>query len=192
MEEGTTYSENIVTEKKVSEAEAHLKKVADTCHWYALYTRPRSEKIVHGRLLEAGVESFLPLYKTIRKWSDRKKIIEVPLFASYIFVKVNSKQYFEALKVFGAVRYITFEHKAVPIPEYQINNIKILVGADVGFLISSAKLNTGDLVEVVHGVLSGLRGELVRIKKKDKVVVRIDKIDQNLIIDIPAVYLKKI
>ena len=160
--------------------------------WFALYTKPRAEKQVFARLTELGIEAFLPLYKTIRKWSDRKKIVELPLFPSYLFVKVNKYQYLQTLKVNGALKYITFEHKAEPIPEYQINNIRILIGATFDFEVSSEKLNKGDEVEVIHGVLSGLKGELVKLKKKDKVIVRIDKIEQNIIIDIPAAYLKKV
>ena len=190
--EGENIGSVVVRENETPAVVKHSAAAPDTFSWYALYTRPRAEKLVFSRLEEQEIESFLPLYKTIRKWSDRKKVIEVPLFSSYIFVKVNRRQSYEALKVHGAVRYIMFEHKAVPIPEYQINNIKILVGADIDFEISSEKLNTGDSVEVIHGVLAGLRGELVRIKKKDKVVVRVDRIDQNLIIDIPAAHLKKL
>src|SRR5512140_1670119 len=59
-------------------------------HWYALYTRPRAEKMVYSRLEEGGIEAFLPLYKTLRKWSDRKKLVEKPLFSSYVFVNVNN------------------------------------------------------------------------------------------------------
>ena len=161
-------------------------------HWYAVYTRPRAEKIVNSRLVELNIEVFLPLYKTLRKWSDRKKIIEKPLFSSYIFVNVNSKEQNKVLRVDGVVKYISFENKAVAIPEAQINNLKLLIGANVKIDMSSEKLEKGDNVEVVHGILSGLKGELVRIKNKNKVVVRIDRIDQNLIIDIPAVYLKKL
>ena len=161
-------------------------------HWYAVYTRPRAEKIVNSRLVELNIEVFLPLYKTLRKWSDRKKIIEKPLFSSYIFVNVNSKEQIKVLRVDGVVKYISFENKAVAIPEAQINNLKLLIGANVKIDMTSEKLEKGDNVEVVHGILSGLKGELVRIKNKNKVVVRIDRIDQNLIIDIPAVYLKKL
>ena len=148
--------------------------------------------MVFSRLDETGIEAFLPLYKTLRKWSDRKKIVEKPLFSSYVFVNVNSKEQNKVLRVDGVVKYICFESKPVAIPEAQINNLKLLVDANVKIDMTSEKLEKGDNVEVINGVLSGLRGELVRIKNKNKVVVRIDRIDQNLIIDIPAVYLKKL
>jgi len=59
--------------------------------WYALYTRPRAEKLVFQRLIEEGIETFLPLQKTYRMWSDRKKLIEKPLLSSYVFVMTNKK-----------------------------------------------------------------------------------------------------
>lgn len=160
--------------------------------WYAVYTRPRAEKIVHNRLIELGIESFLPLYKTLRQWSDRKKVVEKPLFPSYLFVRVNWKKYHEVCQVEGVVKFISFEGKAVPIPERQISNLKILVTGNVSIEISGEKLAKGDTVEVTNGVLAGLTGELIRIKRKNKVVVRIDRIDQNLILDIPVAFLRKL
>ena len=62
-------------------------------HWYALYVRSRSEKIVNLRISEKGIETYLPLQKTLRQWHDRKKLVELPLFNSYIFVHANSKQF---------------------------------------------------------------------------------------------------
>jgi transcriptional antiterminator RfaH len=143
-------------------------------------------------LEESHIEVFLPLYKTIRKWSDRKKLVEKPLFSSYVFVKVNTRQYYSALKVEGVVKYVCFENKAVPIPERQIDNLKLLINSNARIEVTTEKFEKGDAVEVVHGVLTGLTGELIRIKKKNKVVVRIDRIDQNLILDIPAAYIKKL
>lgn len=165
--------------------------INNTIQWYAIYTRPRAEKTVFSRLNESGIETYLPLYKTLRRWSDRKKLVEKPLFSSYIFVKVNTRQYYEALKVDGVVKYISFEGKAVPIPEKQINNLKLLTGSNVDMEISSENLGKGDEVEVILGVLTGLTGELIQLKKKNKVIVRIDRIDQNIVLDIPAAYLKK-
>jgi transcription antitermination factor NusG len=161
-------------------------------YWYALYTRPRAEKQVHLRIMEMDIETFLPLYKTIRMWSDRKKIVEKPLFSSYVFVKANHSQYHKVLKVAGAVKFISFEGKAVAIPEKQILNLKILIDSDFQIEVTGDRFEKGDNIEVTHGALVGLTGELIRIKRKNKVVVRIDRIDQNLIVDIPAAYIRKL
>ncbi|MBA4322955.1 MAG: antitermination protein NusG, partial [Odoribacter sp.] len=74
--------------------------------WYALYTRPRAEKQVYQRLTDAGVETFLPLQKTFRQWSDRKKMVEKPLLSSYIFVKTKSKKFPVVYKTPGVVKFV--------------------------------------------------------------------------------------
>ena len=74
---------------------------ADTdISWYAVYTRPRAEKLVFQRIQETGIEVFLPMQKTIRQWSDRKKVIEKPLLSSYIFVKTKPKLFPLVFRIF--------------------------------------------------------------------------------------------
>ena len=92
--------------------------------WYAIYTKPRWEKKVAERLDEKGIEHFLPLIKTLKIWSDRKKWIQEPLFRSYIFVHVNPSEYLPALQTPGALRYITIESRPVAIPPIQIDAIR--------------------------------------------------------------------
>ena len=81
--------------------------------WYAIYTRPRAEKLVNQRLLEEGVETFLPMQKTYRKWSDRKKLIEKPLLPSYLFVKTKVKNFHHVYRIQGIVKFVSFEGKPV-------------------------------------------------------------------------------
>jgi transcription antitermination factor NusG len=75
-------------------------------HWYVIYTRPRWEKKVYGLLLEKGVESYCPLNKVQKKWSDRLKWVEEPLFKSYVFVKVNGEEMPKVRLVDGVVNYV--------------------------------------------------------------------------------------
>jgi transcriptional antiterminator RfaH len=160
--------------------------------WYAVYTRPRAEKIVYQRLVEEGVETFLPLQKTYRMWSDRRKMIEKPLLSSYIFVRIPRKDFPVVFKTNGVVKFITFEGQPASIPEKQIDNLKLLINSEAEIEISSEKFSPGDNVEVITGALSGLTGELIRVGGRKRVLVRIDRLDQNLILKIPAVFLKKI
>ncbi|MDD3011758.1 MAG: transcription termination/antitermination NusG family protein, partial [Bacteroidales bacterium] len=74
---------------------------------------------------DKNIEAFLPLRKTLKQWSDRKKWVEEPLFSCYIFVNVNPQEYYQAINTDGAVRYITFEGKPALVPEQQINAVKI-------------------------------------------------------------------
>ena len=85
------------------------KKIELPQKWYAIYTRPRAEKQVCQRLVEQGIEAYLPIRKTMRQWSDRKKMVEVPLFTSYVFVHIDRRFYDDVVRTHGVVKYITFE-----------------------------------------------------------------------------------
>jgi transcriptional antiterminator RfaH len=159
--------------------------------WYAVYTNPRAEKQVRDRLLEADVEVFLPLQKTYRIWSDRKKLVEKPLLSSYVFVKVIPVSYIKVYQTPGVVRFVTFEGQPASIPQNQIDNLRLLINSDAEIEISTEKFEKGDNVEVTRGSLVGLTGELVKIGPHSRVVVRVDRLDQNLIVNIPLTFLRK-
>jgi transcription antitermination factor NusG len=169
-----------------------IKNVSSEEKWYALYTRPRAEKLVFQRLVEEDIETFLPLQKTYRMWSDRKKLVEKPLLSSYIFVKTNSRNFPRVYKTNGVVKFISFEGQPVSIPQNQIDNLRLLINSDAEIEVTSEKFAPGDNVEVVNGSLIGLTGELIKIGSKNRVVVRIDRLDQNLILKIPKGFLKKV
>jgi transcriptional antiterminator RfaH len=179
--------ENILTKelKSINTGNAETK-------WYAIYTRPRAEKLVYQRLVEEHIETFLPLQKTYRMWSDRKKLIEKPLLSSYIFVKTNKKAFLKVYKVSGVVKFVSFEGQPVSIPQRQIDNLRLLINSDAEIEVTTEKLSQGDNVVVTNGALIGLTGELIRIGSKNRVVVRIDRLDQNLILKIPKAFLKKV
>ena len=160
--------------------------------WYALYTRPRAEKLVFQRLVEEEIETFLPLQKTYRIWSDRKKLIEKPLLPSYIFVKTTTKNFPKVYRTNGVVKFVSFEGLPVSIPQNQIDNLRLLINSDSEIEVTSEKFATGDNVEVISGSLVGLTGELIKIGSKNRVVVRIDRLDQNLILKIPKGFLRKV
>ena len=161
-------------------------------HWYAVYTFSRAEKRVNDRLEETGIETFLPMQKTLRQWSDRKKMVEKPLISSYIFVKVVPKEFLTVKKTEGVVKIISLENKPVVIPEDQMKNLRILCNSDADVLVSDKAYLTGDLVEVIYGSLTGLRGELIRVGRKHKVIIRILEPGMNLTVDIKTVAIRKL
>ena len=158
--------------------------------WYAIYTKPRWEKKVAERLEEKRIEHYLPLLKTLKLWSDRKKWVQEPLFKSYIFVHVSDKEYLPAIQTAGAVKYIIFERKPVSIPSIQIEAIKTFIASGDDLIIDSPELKIGDRVQVARGPLKGLEGTLVEFHQKHRVRVVIDGIQQSLHIRIPAGQLK--
>jgi transcription antitermination factor NusG len=156
--------------------------------WYAIYTHSRAEKRVSDRLTENGIETFLPLQKTLR----RKKLVEKPLISSYVFVKVVPKEFFTVRKTDGVVKFIMLQGKPVVIPEIQIVNLRILCGSDADVTVSSDVYAKGDTVEVIYGSLTGLRGELIRVGRKHKVVIRIIQPVMNLTVDIKTTSIRKL
>lgn len=159
--------------------------------WYAAYTKPRNEKKVYDRLVEKGIETFLPLQKKLKQWSDRKKWVEEPLFRSYIFVHIDIKEYYNVLNTPGVVRYITFGGKASPIPEKQIDQVKQLLVQDLEIETLDETLEPGTLVEIKFGGLMGIEGELVQHCGKNKVIVRIEHVSHSLLVTLPKDYVAK-
>ena len=160
--------------------------------WYAVYTNSRAEKRVSDRISDLGIETFLPLQKTLRQWTDRKKVIEKPLISSYVFVKIIPREYFTVRKIDGVVKFIMIQGKPVPIPETQINNLRILCGSDAEVEVSADVYEKGDMVEVTVGSLTGLRGELIRVGRRHKVVIRIIQPGMNLTVDIKTNAIRKL
>ena len=152
--------------------------------WYEVYTRSRFEKQVLKGLQDQDIEAYLPLIKTVRQWSDRKKTVEVPLFSSYVFVHIDRRFYDQVLQTMGAVKYITFEGKAATIPSEQIDLLKVIVNSDEKVETTWDTRRKGDRVIVTAGSLKGLKGELITDGDRKKVLVRIDSIDQNLTIEV--------
>ena len=180
-----------VNEAEAVEETLSVPKKAIEEKWYAIYTKPRAEKLVNRRLLEEGVETFLPLQKTYRIWSDRKKLVEKPLLPSYLFVKTKAKHFHHIFRIQGIVKFVSFEGRPVSIPKKQIDTLRLLVNSDADIEVTSENFSPGDNVEVISGSLIGLTGELIKIGKKNRVVIRIDRLDQNLILKIPMSFLKK-
>jgi transcription antitermination factor NusG len=160
--------------------------------WYAVYTNPRSEKLANTRLLEVGIEAFLPLQKTFRQWSDRKKLVEKPLLSSYVFVKVVPSEFPKVYRTAGVVKFISFEGQPVAIPQNQIDNLKLLINSDAEIEVTTDKFEQGDHVEVVAGSLVGLTGELIKRGGKKRVIVRVDSLDHNIIVTIPVSFLRRV
>ena len=93
-------------------------------NWYVVYTKPKWEKKVAERLNEIGVVAYCPLISKVRQWSDRKKIVEVPLFNSYIFVQVNEKERNAIFEITGAIRYLFWLGKPAIVKEDEISAIQ--------------------------------------------------------------------
>lgn len=152
-------------------------------NWYALSTRARHEKKVHNHLLQKGITSYLPLQTFQRRWSDRYKEVQEPLFSCYLFIKIALKDRLTVLQTDGAVRLVSFNGIPATIPENQINAIRTLL--ENKFQIEKVDyLTPGQKIEVVQGPLKGTTGVLAEVKNRHRLILRIDSIMQAISIDI--------
>lgn len=152
--------------------------------WYAVYTRSRYEKKLAENLREKGIEAYVPLKKVLRQWSDRRKLVAEPLIRSYCFVRPGARRYDEVLDTNGAVRFVWFSGKPAPIPNKQIDILKVITGADVEVDVLPGSLLKGSMVRITVGPLAGITGELVSVSGRHKVMIKIDHLEQVLTISI--------
>ncbi len=163
--------------------------------WHVLYVKSRHERKVDNLLKEAGVQSFLPLVKTVRTWSDRKKIIEMPLFPSYVFVKIeNAKDFHNAFSINGACTFIKCGNTYATIRESEIEKIKFLLDADdiEDIQNSTERLEKGEIAKIQYGAFTGMECEILKVNNNNKIVVRMDSINQNITATLPSHYLSKL
>lgn len=158
----------------------------DKLPWYALYLHSRAEKKVYARLVEQGFEAYLPLVTRMKKWSDRLKKVEEPLFKSYLFVRADEKTHFEILSIPGVTKFVSFERKAVTVPENQINAIKKYCDDYVqdDKEQDHIEFHEGQLVRITSGEMMGLIGRLAPINNKKRLIVYIESVGHYLPINI--------
>jgi len=155
--------------------------------WYLAYTKPKHEKKVFEKLMEKQINSYLPTVKKVRKWSDRKKIIEEPLFPSYVFIYLkDASHYFTSLEQEGVLFYVRFGKKIARVNDDIVNNIKLVASHGYQLETSTDRLYEGQRIIIQDGPLTGLSCEMVRYKGKEKILVRVNLLNQNILADIPA------
>jgi transcription antitermination factor NusG len=164
---------------------------ASESRWYAAYTKSRSEKKVLERLTENGFEAYLPIRRRRHQWSDRLKWVEEPLIRSYIFIRVDEKEYYDAINTPGLVCYVTFEGKAAPIPDWQIDILKMLLKEGAEMEVSNERFAPGQKIIVVTGTLVGMQGEMVEYRGKKKVLVRLGTTGTNILVTVDLGMIEK-
>ena len=128
--------------------------------WYVLYTKPRNEKKVAQRLSEAGYTVYCPLQKVSRKWSDRTKVEEEPLFRSYIFIQIEDARRDEVFSFPGTVRYLFWLRRPAQVRQTEINTIQKWLGEYDHELLSIEDFQLGQKVKITSGQLMNEEGVL--------------------------------
>lgn len=151
--------------------------------WFAVRTRPRHGKMVTKQLETSGMESFLPLCAQLRSWSDRRKVIDFPLFPGYVFVRISrtTQARVRVFQVRGVIGFVGPNNQATPIPAEQIETVRSLVQLQIDFR-PHAYLNIGRRVRIQNGALQGLEGILIRVASDQSLIVSIDLIQRSVAI----------
>src|SRR5271165_6024603 len=154
---------------------------ADAERWFAVHTHARHEKVVAQAVREQGIASFLPLVKQVRQWSDRRKVVELPLFGCYVFVKIapTSDHRVRVLKVNGVLSFVGTHGIGIPIPEEQIEAVRLLVEEQLP-VCSHPFLRIGQRVRIRSGALAGVEGILVSRSGERTLVISLEAIQRSL------------
>lgn len=154
--------------------------------WYLIYTKPRHETKVHTRLTELKIETFLPLTKKLRSWHDRRKYVDEPLFPSYIFIYLNDrKTYYEGIDAAGALYYVRTGKEIARVDDAVVNNIKLTSGLFQDIEVSECYFQPGRKLVISQGALTGLSCEVIQSDNKQKILVRVDLLQRNILLSLP-------
>jgi transcription antitermination factor NusG len=151
--------------------------------WYAAYTCPRHEKSVERQLQERQIDCFLPTYRSVRRWKDRRKEIELVLFSGYIFVHISPPNRLQVLQLPGVVRFVSFHGSPAVLPENEIEALRRGLVHQIR-LKSHPYLKVGRRVQVKQGPLAGAQGILIRRKQNCRLVISLDAIMRSVALEI--------
>ncbi|RZL13660.1 MAG: UpxY family transcription antiterminator [Pedobacter sp.] len=160
--------------------------------WFPVYTRSRAEKKAYDELLRKGIKAYLPLKKTLKKWSDRKKIIEEPLIKSYLFVHISTKEHAEVLMTNGISRFLYFSGKIASMPDQQIDQLKLLLATGEEFQVFDHDIKPGQKVLIKAGPFKDMIAEMVSVHNKQRIILRLDSIGHSIEINTSMAFVEPI
>lgn len=151
--------------------------------WLVLRTKSRHESVVESFLQQKRITSYLPKCKVVRSAKGRSKVVELPLFPGYVFVRPTETQYDSMRYIRGSCGLVLADNRPARMPEKDLESVKILVDSGVSLMVDP-ELTAGKRVRIVAGPLAGMEGELVSVKSQDLLVVNIDMLNSSVRVDI--------
>jgi transcription antitermination factor NusG len=151
--------------------------------WFALIVKHQHEKVIARLLRSKGYEEFLPLYAARRRWSDRTKVAEVPLFPGYVFCRFDWKRRLPILKTPGVTSIVTYGTEPAPVEDAEIDAIQRIVSSDLP-IEPHRFIKVGDRARVNQGPLEGLEGILISEKNSWRVVVQVSLLKRSVAVEI--------
>ena len=159
--------------------------------WIVVRSKPRSEKVAYKEMINKNIEAYLPMLKERRKWSDRKKWVEFPLFSSYLFARIDIKNSIFVLQTQGVNTIIKFGEKIAVVQDDVIKAMRLAI--EGGYQLEPTEYFVeGNLVEVIAGPMKGVSGIVARLKGQSRLIIKIDAIQQALSIQIESKFIKNI
>jgi len=153
--------------------------------WYAAYTVSRHEKTVAEHLRQRDVKCFLPLYETVHHWKNGRHRVQLPLFPSYVFVRMDLRNKLRVLQVPGLVQLVTFQGSPAALPDSEIETLRGALAS--GVLAQPYRyLNVGSRVEICNGPLQGMQGILRRCQGQFRVVISVEMIMRSIVVEVDA------
>ena len=171
----------------IASAVLGCKEIADgeSTFWYAAYTASRHEKTVAEHLRQRCVECFLPLYETVRRWNNGRHRVQLPLFPSYVFVRMAMRDKLRVLQVPGLAQLVTFQGSPAVLPDTEIETLRVALAAGV-MAQPYRYLSVGSKVEICRGPLQGMHGILLRHQGQFRVVVSVEMIMRSIVVQVDA------
>jgi len=159
--------------------------------WYALYTCARHEKRVAEQIEQRRLSCFLPLYRSVRRWKDRRKELQLAVFPGYVFVHMPLSSKRQVLEVPGVVQLVSFNGKPAALPADEIEALKSRLSSDAK-AEPHPYLRAGKKVRVQRGPLQGLEGVILRRKDRCRLIFSIELIQRSLAIEVDEADLEAI
>lgn len=155
--------------------------------WRALYVASRSEKRVLESLRSSGVEAYVPIVRTMRQWSDRKKMVDLPLLNGYVFIRVSESEHDRVVQTRGVVSFVRSEGRIATVRDEEITRLKQLVelGYQMDVLAIDRQIRTGERVKVSSGILKGLEGVVAEDRDQRHLLVLLESIGQCVRVRLP-------
>jgi transcription antitermination factor NusG len=158
-------------------------EVSNKQEWYAVYTKSRHEKLAEINLKNRGVTTFLPLREVVSRWKDRNKTINVPLFPSYVFVKIGFMDMHKVMYTKGVLKVIGCNDTPVPVPAEQVEAIRTLIQSKLKY-DPYPYLDMGREVLIKSGPLQGIIGKIMEKRSKHRFVLSIDLIKKSVSVEV--------
>ncbi|HZX59406.1 MAG TPA: UpxY family transcription antiterminator [Mucilaginibacter sp.] len=159
---------------------------AATYKWYPVYTHSRAEKKACLALANKGIETYLPVRRQLKLWSDRKKWVDEPFIKSYLFVHITEQDQTEVLMTKGVARFIYFGGKVASMPERQVDDLKLLMASSVELEVTEENLLPGEKIIIKGGPLKGMTGEIISYRSQKQLALRLESLGCSIIIHAAA------